>query len=100
MANKQKTDTLHIEIFVLRSPPAFQERRDDKKIDTKDTVMNEPTLQNIDDYNTLGGEKRRVVLAVILATLIVGAIFTAAKFYFSTVSDEIPTEKVGYLPVK
>jgi hypothetical protein len=62
--------------------------------------MNEPTLNNIDDYNELKGEKKRVVWAVIIATLLIGGVYTTAKFYFDEVSDEIPTEKVGYLPVK
>ncbi len=62
--------------------------------------MNEPDLQSIDDYDTLKGEKKRVVWAVIAATLLIGAIYTGAKLVFDSVSDEIPTEKAGYLPIK
>ncbi len=54
--------------------------------------MSEPTLESIEDYNTLKGEKKRVVLAVIIAGLIVGAIYAGAKSYYGTVSDEIKTE--------
>ena len=62
--------------------------------------MNEPTLGQIEDYNTLGGEKRRVVWAVIIAGLLIGGIFTAAKTAFGTVDDEYPTELIGKVPVK
>lgn len=62
--------------------------------------MSEPTLDKIEDYNTLSGEKRRVVWAVVAAGLLIGTIYTVAKVYFGTVDDEIVTEKVDYLPVK
>lgn len=63
--------------------------------------MSEPTLDNISDYNTLEGEKRRIVWAVIVAGLILGSIFVAAKTYYSSVDDEIrTTEKIGQVPVK
>lgn len=62
--------------------------------------MNEPNLNSIEDYHTLSGEKKRVVWAVIVAVLIVGGIYTAAKYAFDAVDDEIVTEKAGYLPVK
>ncbi len=62
--------------------------------------MNEPTLNQIEDYHTLKGEKRRTVMAVILACLIMGGIYTGIKLYFGTVSDQIPgTENTkGYIP--
>ena len=62
--------------------------------------MNEPTLNTIEDYNTLSGEKKRVVWAVVIAGLIIGSILATAKVYFSTVDDEIVTEKVNNFPVK
>jgi hypothetical protein len=45
----------------------------------KETIMNEPRLRDMSDYNTLAGEKRRVVWAVIIAGLIIGTIYLAAK---------------------
>lgn len=61
--------------------------------------MSEPTLEDIGDYNTLKGEKKRIVYAVILAGLIIGALFVAAKFYYGTVSDEMtPSKKIGTVP--
>ncbi len=62
--------------------------------------MSEPTLETIEDYNTLKGEKKRIVWAVIIAGLIVGGIYTGAKIIYSDVDDEIVTDKVGLLPVK
>ncbi len=52
--------------------------------------MSEPTLQEIEDYNTLKGEKRRVVWAVIIAGLVIGSIYVGAKTVFSDVEDSIP----------
>ncbi len=52
--------------------------------------MSEPTLQDIGDYNTLKGEKRRVVWAVIVAGLVIGSIYVGAKAMFSDVEDSIP----------
>ncbi len=52
--------------------------------------MSEPTLQDIEDYNTLKGEKRRVVWAVIIAGLVIGSIYVGAKAMFSDVEDTIP----------
>jgi hypothetical protein len=62
--------------------------------------MNEPTLSSIEDYDTLEGEKKKIVWAVIIAGLIIGSIYASAKSIYGTVDDEIKTEKIGYLPVK
>ena len=63
--------------------------------------MNEPTLESIEDYNTLSGEKRRVVWAVILAGLLIGMIYAGAKSYYGTVDDEIIiTDKMEKIPFK
>lgn len=62
---------------------------------------NEPTLSSIDDYNTLKGPKRRVVWAVIISGLIIGAIFVTAKMIYGGVEDSIPvSESIGKVPVK
>jgi len=62
--------------------------------------MSEPSLETIEDYNELKGEKKRVVWAVIISGLIVGGIYVGAKSIYSSVDDEIKTEKVGKFPVK
>ncbi len=63
--------------------------------------MSEPSLEEITDYNTLKGQKKRVVWAVILAGLIIGVVYVASYNYFSNVDDSIPVEKnIKSMPVK
>lgn len=62
---------------------------------------NEPTLESIEDYNTLKGSKKRIVWAVIISGLLVGAIFLAAKVYYGNLNDSLPVkESIGKVPVK
>lgn len=63
--------------------------------------MNEPTLEAIEDYKTLSGEKRKIVWAVVISGLIIGSIYAGAKSYYGTVDDElVTTQKIGLMPVK
>ena len=63
--------------------------------------MSEPTLKDIGDYNTLSGEKKRVVIAVVLAGLIIGAAFGIAKFVYDGPKDSINIEQsIRTMPVK
>jgi hypothetical protein len=63
--------------------------------------MNEPTLNSIEDYNTLSGEKRRVVWAVIISGLIIGTIFIGAKAIYSEVDDAIVVEEsIAKVPLR
>ena len=63
--------------------------------------MSEPTLKDIGDYNTLRGEKKRVVIAVILAGLIIGAAFGVAKFVYDGPADSIDVKQsIRTMPVK
>lgn len=63
-------------------------------------MNNEPTLENLSDYNTLKGEKKRVVWAVILSGIIIGSVYSVANSYFGTPNGEIKThEKVGRIPL-
>jgi hypothetical protein len=56
--------------------------------------MYEPTLQGIGDYDRLKGEKRRVVRAVIIAGLIVGAFFVIVEHsYLGEVHDRLPVSE-------
>jgi len=48
----------------------------------------EPTLEGISDYNTLKGEKKRVVWAVIIIGLLIGVGYTVASKVFNA-KDEI-----------
>lgn len=58
---------------------------------------NEPSLNNIEDYNNQeSDEKRRTVLLVIAFCLLVGMVYTGFKIAFDTPSDYIGTsEKPG-----
>jgi len=49
----------------------------------------EPTLENIEDYNTLRGEKKRVVLAVIISGLILGGIYVGASSIYGKPADAL-----------
>lgn len=63
--------------------------------------MNEPTLEQISDYHTLAGEKRRIVWAVVIAGLLIGLVFAGAKTLYSTVDDELPTsDRIGRIPLQ
>jgi len=63
--------------------------------------MSEPTLEAIEDYNTLSGEKRKIVWAVIISGLIFGSIYAVAQSYYGTVDDAIViTETVDNIPVR
>ena len=55
--------------------------------------MSEPRLENIEDYNTLKGEKKRVVWAVVLAGLIMGVVYAIATTVYGSNEDSIPVEK-------
>ncbi len=55
--------------------------------------MSEPTLNTIGDYNTLKGEKKRVVWAVVIAGLIIGAAYVIASKSYADVDDAIKTEQ-------
>jgi hypothetical protein len=62
---------------------------------------NEPTLESIEDYNTLKGSKKRIVWIVIISGLMIGAIFLAAKSYYGNVGDSIPVQDtIGKVPTK
>lgn len=63
--------------------------------------MSEPKLENIEDYDTLKGEKKRVVLAVLLAGLIIGAIYVVVDSVYGEVEDSIKTEDtIKKIPLK
>ena len=54
--------------------------------------MSEPRLEDIGDYNTLKGEKKKVVWAVILAGLLMGVIYVIAASIYDNESDNIKVE--------
>lgn len=61
----------------------------------------EPTLENIEDYDTLKGDKKKVVIWVIISGLIVGSLYVLASKVFTDKDDVIPVqEKIKTIPVK
>ncbi|MDD2789449.1 MAG: hypothetical protein PHU40_02160 [Sulfurimonas sp.] len=63
--------------------------------------MSEPRLEDIEDYNTLKGEKKKIVYAVILAGLIMGVIYTIAVKIYDNKEDSISVEKsLNKIPMK
>jgi hypothetical protein len=57
--------------------------------------MSEPRLENIEDYDTLKGEKKRVVWSVILAGLTIGVIYAVAYNYYDN-KEESLTQQESY----
>ena len=51
--------------------------------------MSEPRLEDIGDYNSLKGEKKKVVWAVILVGLLLGVIYTVAYGVYDNSEDTI-----------
>lgn len=63
--------------------------------------MSEPRLEDIGDYNTLKGEKKKIVWAVIFAGLIIGTIYVVAYNAYGNVEDSINTEDtIKSIPLK
>lgn len=61
----------------------------------------EPTLQNIGDYDTLKGEKKKIVWAVVISGIVIGSIYMGANFLYGQPSDTIKTtDKIGKIPLK
>ena len=60
-------------------------------------MQNEPSLEQIEDYNNNESpEKRKTVIRVVIVCLIVGAIFSYFKYNFNSTDDYVGTpEKPG-----
>ena len=55
--------------------------------------MSEPRLEDIGDYDTLKGEKKKVVYVVILAVLIIGVVYSLASSYYDNSDKNLAQEK-------
>lgn len=63
--------------------------------------MSEPSLETITDYNELKGEKKKTVIKVLLAGLIMGLLYVAVNYFFGDVSDNLNvTDSVKTVPYK
>jgi len=57
-------------------------------------LENEPTMNQIDDYDGKESpEKRKLVRSIIIGLLIVGAIYAMIRYSFDTPSDYVGTEQ-------
>jgi hypothetical protein len=65
------------------------------------TKVQEPELETISDYNSLQGEKKRVVWAVVITGLLIGSIYVIANKIYGDADDTIKVEKtIATVPVK
>ena len=63
--------------------------------------MSEPTLETIGDYDTLQGDKKRVVWSVIIIGLIIGAVYVGISSEYNEVDDKIKIEdSIKNMPIK
>ncbi|MEN8302968.1 MAG: hypothetical protein ABFQ64_02710 [Campylobacterota bacterium] len=63
--------------------------------------MGEPRLEDIGDYNTLKGEKKKVVWAVVLAGLLIGVIYSIAYSLYDNEEENIKVqESIKKMPVR
>ena len=63
--------------------------------------MSEPRLEDMSDYDTLSGEKRKVVFTVIAVGILMGIIYVLVSGYFGNVKDSIKVEdSIKYVPLK
>jgi len=62
--------------------------------------MSEPRLEDIGDYNTLKGEKKRIVWAVIIAGLLLGVMYMIAYKVYNNQAETIPVkDKITIVPL-
>ena len=63
-------------------------------------MMSEPRLEDISDYDTLKGKKKKVVWAVILAGLLMGVIYSLV-YSFDEADDAIKVnDAIKIMPVR
>jgi len=62
--------------------------------------MAEPTLEAIDDYNELKGDKKKVVYIVVLVSLIIGAIYSISYNFLGNAKGALPIDDpIAKVPV-
>jgi len=64
-------------------------------------MINEPRLEEIGDYDKLQGEKKRIVWTVIIAGLLIGAVYVYVNKSYGNVEDSIKTtDMIKNIPLK
>jgi len=63
-------------------------------------IGTEPELRDMDDYNTLAGEKKKIVWTVIVIGLLIGAGFVLASRVYTDKGDVIKTnDPISVVPL-
>lgn len=63
--------------------------------------MKEPRLEDISDYNTLKGEKKKVVWAVVLVGLLMGVAYMFVYDAYDSKADKIDTnDTIKNIPLR
>ena len=63
--------------------------------------MSEPRLEDIGDYNTLKGEKKKVVWAVVFTGILLSIVYIIAYSLYDNREDTLPIEKsLKIIPMK
>ncbi len=63
--------------------------------------MSEPRLEDIGDYNSLKGEKRKIVFSVIFTGIVIGIVYLVAYNIFDNRDDNLKiTESVKIIPLR
>lgn len=62
--------------------------------------MSEPRLEDISDYDTLKGSKKKVVLAVIFAGLFIGVIYTIVYSLYDNDDNIKIEETIKTIPMR
>jgi len=63
--------------------------------------MSEPKLEDMSDYNTLKGKKKKVVLTVVFFGILMGIAYVSVDYFFGNVKDKLNvTDSIKTLPYK
>jgi predicted negative regulator of RcsB-dependent stress response len=63
--------------------------------------MAEPRLEDISDYDSLKGDKKKIVYRVLIVGLVLGALYSLAYNYYDNSEDNLSVEKsIKSIPVK
>lgn len=63
--------------------------------------MSEPSLNDISDYDRLDGKKKKTVMLVLVAGLIMGIVYVGVNYFFGSVDDSLNvTDSIKTVPYR
>jgi len=63
--------------------------------------MGEPRLEDIEDYDNLKGEKKKVVWSIVFATILIGIVYTIANSMYGSNDDAMSVkESIKTMPLR